>query len=67
VLAWSLPSLEFCANREYLPVETTSEELSVGRMVIPANIAHTAGALNHRHRNYCKLKDQRRYWQQRRE
>ncbi len=39
------PEMEFCASREGLPVETIREEVSAGRMVIPANKVHLAGAL----------------------
>ena len=39
------PEMEFCANRESLPVETIRDEVAAGRMVIPANKVHAAGAL----------------------
>ena len=39
------PEMEFCASREGLPVETIRAEVSAGRMVIPANKVHLAGAL----------------------
>ena len=39
------PEMEFCARREDLPVETIREEVAAGRMVIPANKVHAAGAL----------------------
>ena len=39
------PEMEFCANREDLPVETIRDEVAAGRMVIPANTVHAAGAL----------------------
>ena len=39
------PEMEFCAKREDLPVETIRDEVAAGRMVIPANKVHAAGAL----------------------
>ncbi|MCG8650609.1 MAG: phosphomethylpyrimidine synthase ThiC, partial [Pirellulales bacterium] len=39
------PEMEFCAQREDLPVETIRDEVAGGRMVIPANTVHAAGAL----------------------
>jgi len=39
------PEMEFCANREGLAVETIRDEVSAGRMVIPANKVHAASAL----------------------
>jgi phosphomethylpyrimidine synthase len=39
------PEMEFCAKREDLSVETIRDEVSAGRMVIPANKVHAAGAL----------------------
>lgn len=39
------PEMEFCAQREGLPVELIRDEVAGGRMVIPANHAHAAGAL----------------------
>ena len=39
------PEMEFCAKREDLPVETIRDEVASGRMVIPANKVHAAGAL----------------------
>ncbi len=39
------PEMEFCAEREGLPVEVIRDEVSAGRMVIPANKIHAAGAL----------------------
>jgi len=39
------PEMEFCAKREDLPVETIQQEVAAGRMVIPANRVHAAGAL----------------------
>lgn len=39
------PEMEFCAQREDLPVETIRDEVSAGRMVIPANKVHIAAAL----------------------
>ena len=39
------PEMEFCAKREHLPVETIREEVAAGRMVIPANVVHTASSL----------------------
>jgi phosphomethylpyrimidine synthase len=39
------PEMEFCAQRESLPVETIRDEVAAGRMVIPANKVHVAGAL----------------------
>ncbi len=39
------PEMEFCAKREDLPVETIRDEVSAGRMVIPANKVHVAAAL----------------------
>jgi phosphomethylpyrimidine synthase len=39
------PEMEFCAQREDLPVETIRDEVSAGRMVIPANKVHVAGVL----------------------
>ena len=39
------PEMEFCAEREDLPVETIRDEVAAGRMVIPANKVHAAGAL----------------------
>ena len=39
------PEMEFCAQREDLPVETIRDEVAAGRMVIPANKVHAAGAL----------------------
>ena len=61
------PEMEFCAQREELPVETIRDEVAAGRMVIPANKVHAAGALRadvHRHRG--EVQDQREHWQQRR-
>ncbi len=37
--------MEFCAKREGLDVEVIREEVARGRMVIPANRVHAAGAL----------------------
>lgn len=39
------PEMEFCANRESLPVETIRAEVAAGRMVIPANKVHLTQAL----------------------
>jgi phosphomethylpyrimidine synthase len=39
------PEMEFCAQREGLPVETIRDEVAAGRMVIPANKVHVAGVL----------------------
>src|SRR6056297_3918963 len=39
------PEMEFVAKREDLVVETIREEVAAGRMVIPANKVHAAGAL----------------------
>ena len=40
------PEMERCAEREDLPVETIRSEVAAGRMVIPANKVHAAGALD---------------------
>ena len=37
--------MEFCAQREGLPVDTIRDEVAAGRMVIPANKVHLAGVL----------------------
>ncbi|MEZ6133622.1 MAG: phosphomethylpyrimidine synthase ThiC [Pirellulaceae bacterium] len=39
------PEMKFVAERELLPVETIVTEVAAGRMVIPANKVHLAGAL----------------------
>ena len=39
------PEMQACARREELPVETIRDEVAAGRMVIPANKVHAAGAL----------------------
>ena len=39
------PEMEFCAEREDLPVETIRDEVAAGRMVIPANVVHVASSL----------------------
>jgi phosphomethylpyrimidine synthase len=39
------PEMKFVAEREQLPVETILSEVAAGRMVIPANKVHLAGAL----------------------
>jgi phosphomethylpyrimidine synthase len=39
------PEMEFCANREGLPVETIRDEVAAGRMVIPANKVHLTQSL----------------------
>ncbi len=39
------PEMQFCADREALPVETILTEVAAGRMVIPANKVHLASSL----------------------
>ena len=39
------PAMEFVANREELTPETIRDEVASGRLVIPANVNHLAGAL----------------------
>lgn len=39
------PEMEFVAKRENLAAETIRDEVAAGRMVIPANTVHLAGAL----------------------
>lgn len=39
------PAMEFVAKRENLAAETVRDEVARGRMVIPANTVHLAGAL----------------------
>lgn len=39
------PEMEFCAKREDLSAELILDEIAAGRMVIPANTVHAAGAL----------------------
>ncbi|HEV2771018.1 MAG TPA: phosphomethylpyrimidine synthase ThiC, partial [Solirubrobacteraceae bacterium] len=40
------PAMERVAEREQLPVQTVREEVARGRMIIPANVHHLAGALD---------------------
>jgi phosphomethylpyrimidine synthase len=38
-------AMRFVAEREAVPVETIREEIAAGRLIIPANVRHLAGAL----------------------
>jgi len=38
-------AMRFVAEREAVPVETIREEIACGRLIIPANVRHLAGAL----------------------
>jgi len=40
------PQMQRVAEREQLPTETIREEVARGRMIIPANVHHLAGALD---------------------